>query len=482
MISGRQALTQIMSAERQQQGELQGLDQALEGLGQELMSLEQRRADDYAALARVRVDLVDDGTLSGALDAAERQVAALLEQRAQAVATLQRELDDAKARRDALGVEREAQADLLDQASERLDDAEAAIQARLGTDPSYQAQQAQAREAERVAMHAEEKAMDSEQEQDAKGAAYLADPLFIYLWKRHFGTPKYRAGGLARWLDGKVARLIGYNDARLNYARLLEIPRRLRDYAGAARQQSNDAFSALRSLDEAARETDGVLALEQARDAEQERLETIDVRIGEVEASINDLLEHQARFAAGDDDYTSKAVDFLAAELERDDLNELRRAAQATPFPEDDQIVNRLQQAEQEHRRLSFTIENLKQARIKQRQKLEELARLQRDFKRQRMDHTGSGFADGTMVAMMLGNFINGMLNREALMDVLEQQQRQQPRRSNPSFGSGGFGRGTPWGGRHGGFGGLRGGGRISGGGGLGGGSGAGGFRTGGGF
>ena len=480
MISGRQALTQIVSAERQQQSALQGLDQKLEGLGRELMALEQRRADDYAALARVRVDLVDDGTLSSALDAAERQVAAVLEQRRQAAATLQRELDDAKALREALSAEREAQADRLDQAGERLDEAEAATQARLGADPDYQAQRAHAREAERVAMHAEEKATDSEQEQDAKGAAYRADPLFIYLWNRHFGTPKYDAGGLARWLDGKVARLIGYHDARMNYARLLEIPQRLREYASAARQQSDDAFAALRALDEAAREADGVLTLEQARDAEQERIEDIDARIGEAEASINDLLEHQARFASGDDDYTRKAVDFLAAELERDDLAELRRAAQATPFPDDDQIVNRLQQAEQERRRLNFTIENLKQTRAKQQQKLDDLARLQRDFKRQRMDRTGSGFADGNMVAMMLGNFINGMLDREALMDVLEQQQRQQPQRSNPSFGSGGFGRGTPWGGSHGGFGGLRRGGRISSGGSRG--SSSGGFRTGGGF
>ena len=484
MISGRQALAEIVSAEREQQGQLQGLDQKLEELGHALMALEQRRADDYSALARVRVDLVDDGTLTGALDAAERQVAAVLEQRRQAVATLQRELDAAKARREALDAEREAQADALDQAGDRLDGAEAATQARLDADPAYQAWREQVREAERIAMHAEEKASDSEQEQDAKGAAYRADPLFMYLWRRHYGLPKYAAGGITHWLDGKVARLIRYADARLNFSRLLEIPQRLREYANVASQQSEDALAALRALDEAAREADGVLALEQARDAEQERLDDVDARIGEAETSIGDLREHQARFAAGEDDYTLKAVDFLAAELERDDLAELRRAAQATPFPDDDQIVGRLQQAEQERRRLSFTIENLKQTRAKQQRQLEEFATLQRDFKRQRMDSTGSGFADRAMVAMMLGNFINGMLDRKALMDVLEQQQRQQPRRSNPTFGSGGFGRGTPWGGRHGGFGRV-GGGRISRGG-LGGGgggdSGGGGFRTGGGF
>ncbi|MGB5737085.1 MAG: hypothetical protein WBM40_21865, partial [Thiohalocapsa sp.] len=389
-------------------------------------------------------------------------------------------LDEARAARDGLDGQREAQADVLEQANDRLDAAEADTQARLDADPAYQVQRDRAREAERIALHAEEKASDSEQEQDAKGAAYRADPLFMYLWNRHYGQPKYDAGGIARWLDGKVARLIGYADARLNYTRLLEIPSRLREHATLAKQQTEDAFAALRALDEAAREADGVLELEQARDTEQERLDDIDARIGEAETDINDLLEHQARFASGDDDYTHQAVDYLSAELERDDLAELRRDALATPFPDDDLIVERLLQAEQERRKLSFTIENLKQTRLKQQQKVEEFSRLERDFKRQRMDRGDSGFADGAMVAMMLANFVNGMLDREALMDVLEQQQRQQPRRANPTFGSGGFGRGTPWGGGGGGLGGSLGRGRGGLGGGFGGGGG--GFKTGGGF
>ncbi|MEN8762050.1 MAG: hypothetical protein ABF290_06405, partial [Thiogranum sp.] len=68
-------------------------------------------------------------------------------------------------------------------------------------------------------------------------------------------------------------------------------------------------------------------------------------------------------------------------------------------------------------------------------------------------------------------NFLNGMLDRDSLWRVLEQQQRYRPRRTNPTFGSGGFGRGTVWGGRRGGLGG-----------GFGRGGGGGGFRTGGGF
>ena len=57
-------------------------------------------------------------------------------------------------------------------------------------------------------MHADEKAARSEEEKLQKGEAYRNDRLFMYLWRRDFGLPGYRAWPLARWLDGKVARII----------------------------------------------------------------------------------------------------------------------------------------------------------------------------------------------------------------------------------------------------------------------------------
>jgi hypothetical protein len=85
----------------------------------------------------------------------------------------------------------------------------------------------------------------------------------------------------------------------------------------------------------------------------------------------------------------------------------------------------------------------------------------------------------------MLANFLNGLLDRQTLWKVLQEQHRYRPQRSDPTFGSGGFGRGSPWGG---GSVDLRDLGSVLGGlgrgrsGGLGGGFGRGGFRTGGGF
>ena len=116
----------------------------------------------------------------------------------------------------------------------------------------------------------------------------------------------------------------------------------------------------------------------------------------------------------------------------------------------------------------------LKRALRQQHKKLQELESLRADFRRRRYDQSGYSFSDGNLIAAMLGNFLDGVLDRDSLWRVLEQQQRYRPKRTNPTFGSGGFGRGSVWGGRRGGLGGRLGGGLGRGGGG--------GFRTGGGF
>jgi hypothetical protein len=124
----------------------------------------------------------------------------------------------------------------------------------------------------------------------------------------------------------------------------------------------------------------------------------------------------------------------------------------------------------------------LRELRAKHEARIHELEKVLADFKRNHFDSPETAFADGALVSMMLGNFLNGLLSRDALWKVLEQQQSYQRRQADPGFGSGGFGRGTVWGG------GMRfprmpgpsgGGFRFPSGGG---GSSGGGFRTGGGF
>ena len=64
-----------------------------------------------------------------------------------------------------------------------------------------------------------------------KGEPYENDKLFMYLWRRGFGTSEYSANPFTRMLDRWVARKCRYDKARPNYWMLNEIPKRLEAHA-----------------------------------------------------------------------------------------------------------------------------------------------------------------------------------------------------------------------------------------------------------
>lgn len=492
MISGSQAIAEIAQVARGQQQALDDLDARLAELRSQQQALLHERAEQLKALARIRVELLGDAA-SDPLDAAEAEAARRLEERDAAVAALEQEIADAQAGRDALEQARSAQSERLQAAADALDAAEAQAQTRLAEDVDYQAQLEQTQEAERIALYAAEKASEREQEQVGKISAYQADPLFMYLWQRDHGGDNDRARGLTAWLDAKVARLIGYADARLSYQRLLEIAPRLRAHAEQMQQRAEAEIDALAALDEAARAADGIPALEQTRAREQDAFDEIDQRIDVAQQRLDALIEQRAEFAAGQDAQSRAAVERLAAALGASELVELERAARATPMREDDQLIAALVELEREQRRLAFLRDQLEATRSKQQQRLHDLTELQRDMRRRRMDAPGSLFEDKGLVAMMLANFVNGLLDRRALLRGLEEQYRYRPQRADPDFGSGRYRRGSPWGGRphpgsigrssSGRLGGSASGDGFGGGGfGTGGGFGGSGFRTGGGF
>src|SRR5215218_7085239 len=67
-----------------------------------------------------------------------------------------------------------------------------------------------------IVQRAEEKLAQAEADRAEKRRPYESDPLFMYLWRRRFGTRDYYAGNLVRYFDRKVAHLIGFENARVN--------------------------------------------------------------------------------------------------------------------------------------------------------------------------------------------------------------------------------------------------------------------------
>jgi len=490
MISGRQTLASIDSSLQNLRDKISRTEQQVEERNNRILALRQDEINNYRKLSRLRVDILAADQLITIPDDAERTVQGLLEQRNNGMQKVRDDIAASEQHRRDLEHKREQQGSAVEAAADVVDAAEKKTQDRLDADPAYQKQLQVTREMERTVRHAQGKATQREEELESKGKPFHNDPLFMYLWNRKYATVDYQANGLTRWLDGKVAKLTRYGVARVNFSKLQEIPQRLREHADEIGQEAKQEYEALKALDTRARKEDGIPQLEEIQEQQEAELKKIDEQIEQAMARQQKLEQEKTDYSAGTDKYYQKAVEYLTGELRRDDLRDLRIEAQVTPFPEDDMIISHLLEQEEQEQDLLNGIAQLKNLNAQQQKRLAEMESLRSEFKRQRYDSPGTGFSDPAVIGSTLGNLINGVLTSKAFWRILEQQRRYQPRRADPGFGSGGFGRGTVWGSGmrfpSGGGGGIFGSGRRGGfsfpGGGSGRRGGGGGFRTGGGF
>jgi hypothetical protein len=441
MQSGRDTLASIDHALHQVRGQLQELDTEIQSASTHLVALRQAEAVCYKQLAQLRLGQLVTGEIVANFDQAEQRVGDLLTQRKHALQTLQQQIETLQAQQHQIESERTRQQQRVAEAAERLDHAEAATQKRLQDDSIYQEQVQKARQADAIATQAEAKTEQAETDRREKGTAYEADPLFMYLWKRGYGTSEYAANPIARFFDKKVAALCRYHDARPNYAMLLEIPVRLRAHAQRVRADAEREFEALTALERVAAEADGIPALRQAVEEVEQGLDVIDERIQEEEERFRQLLDEKAAYAAGEDALYHQASSTLVEQFEREGIRSLRRQAEATRTPEDDRIVQELAGIDRRQEALEAALVQHKQMHSSQIERLQQLEDVRRKFKRARYDDVHSSFANTTLLAMIMNQFLRGSASSDALWGSMNRHQRYRRIESDPGFGSGGFSR-----------------------------------------
>lgn len=494
MYSGREVLTAINSGLVQITHQVDNSEQEIDQLNSQQLKLEKSESEQFRKLAKLRLNLLASGDIIQRLDASERRAEELLKQRLQTRRDLKQQIAHLDKERSKLEQQRDVQAELADKATEALDQREAETQKTLAADEKYQQQLLQAQNADRTAIHAEEKTDVSTKDRIEKGKPYEQDVFFMYLWKRNYGTSKYHANNLIRYFDKKIAHLCGYDKARANYNMLTELPVRLQSHAEIKRQRADEALQALKKLEQDAAALAGVAALQTHLHTAEQALEDAEQAIEDHDAKTLTLQHREAAFVTGEDKEFLDIIQLLVSTFRRDDLTALYQDAAQTPLPEDDLIVRELLSIRNQRDELTDTQSQQRELLKEQQQRQLGLNSVQRAFKQSRYDASNSVFSDGTRVSLLLNQYLNGILDSTVLWKQLQRLQKTQAAYSDPFFGTGSFPRsgGDVWRGgrsrfprggsggfsfpRRGGLGGL-------GGGGLGGsGGGGGGFRTGGGF
>ena len=463
MISTFDALDSIERAGHGLREDEDRLARIVEATAAETARLRTEQAGLFKSLARIRLDALAQNQILGTLDAAESKALSLVEDQQQKLEALSKRRDAILAELSRIRDERTEKAKKVAEAAEAIAALKETTQKRMAGDLAWQAQAAKLSGAQARAEATDDKAKQSETDRDEKSKPYLADSLFVYLWKSGYGTSAYRGGPIARLGDGYVARVVNYEPARQNYFTLTEIPKRLREHAERLKAEVVEEEARLTAIERTALEADGIEEREAVHRKAEEDLEASDHRIAELEQE-NAALEQQRTMLLGEDGQQGLggALAELAASMQREDLRVLLREALETPTQEDERIVRRLQELESELTRQSEQADEARRAAIQLARKRAELQRSRDDFRRSGYERRGGGFSNDKLIGDVIGGIIGGMLSSRELGDALRSGYR--PGGSTSSFPS------RPGGGI---FGGSSGGmGRGSGGG----------FRTGGGF
>lgn len=475
MISARQALNDIERAILGVRRDEDRLVAMLADTKAEGDRLRAEQADAFRALARLRLDAIARDEVVGELDSVERRARAALDKRRDRLAELKASREGASKKLEDLEDKRAAAAKLRDAAIEVVETKSDAVEARLVAEDEWKRLTAAIEAAEATASAAEEKRRQAEQDRAVKGEPYENDRLFMYLWQRGYGTSAYRAGALTRYFDAKVARIAGYDAARVNYFMLTEIPTRLAEHAERLKAEVAAAVTARQAYERAALEADGIQPLEAAVADADRALAKIETDIARVRSDV-DSIDKETAAALDDngDPAVRGVIEDLAGTLARADMVELVRRAEATPTPEDDRIVKQLRQIERDLIRVDAQAEELRRASIDVATKRQELEHSRDLFRRNGYDRPNGSFTNGDTIGSLIGGIISGAITAAVLEGAFRDGYRYSGSSRRDDFG-GSFGGGGAWG-DNGGFGT---GGGFGGGGGD---SGNDGFSTGGGF
>jgi hypothetical protein len=422
-VSGREALSSIEDGIAGVRSNETQLASVLRSAMDEAERQRRTLAETYRSLALVRLDAVMRGDIVGELDAAERRAVDLMRaQKAKLDQLLIRHAGADQKVRDA-EVTHRAQTEAVEKAGAPITALSADVSKTLTSDAAWTAEHARVEAMAQVAQGAEEKAKQVEADRDTKRKPYEADPLFMYLWKRGFGTASYSAGNFVRLMDRWVARLVGYDSARPNYVMLNEIPLRLRENAAARETELDAEHLALQRIERKALEDAGIKPLEQALAKAQAALDAATKVLNDAQAALTALDKERAALVdQGDRQAHDDAIGVLSQAMSRDDIRTLYKDALATKTGDDDKLVQKIDETQRAIAKADAEVSRIRDESREIARRRGELEGVRDNFRRRQYDQPWSGFEldKGQVVSDVIGGIIRGAIQGAVLWSIFE--------------------------------------------------------------
>lgn len=426
-IEGTEVFESLQAELKQARRELNECQQASARLDREINDLLTRRGEALLQLARHFLPEISRPAVERTFEGIRADLMAILARREAARRKVQAELE----RADEEVRERNAQIDdvtgRLNEKVAQRDQLEARVVRILKGNQAFQ-------ERSKLALQAEEQLHKNEQRvgEIAKEAAeklphYERSKLFRYLYERGFGTSAYKAGDWTRAIDGWVARLIGYAEARSGYEFLKKTPDLVAAEVAKRRDQFNQLMRQVEALQHDEADKIGLTAV--LREGEALGLER-DGLVNDVERFKKEAEQHRKALASlerSENQFYNEAIERFRKFLGETKVAVLQQRALQTPEPDDDAIVADLARLDQQ-----IAESTPRRAEISDRKKVldrrqEGIDLIVRRYRKANFDSQRSYFVKDFGLRQALDQFEKGGTDAEAFWQTITSSQRFRP-------------------------------------------------------
>lgn len=422
-IRGPEALASLDEAMRDIRREEDEISKRLARAADRISKIREGEAELFRQLARLRLDPAIQGELDGAISAAETRARAQVKAHAKDLSRAESAVAEIDARLSQLTTERAAVLKKYETHQAELRALANSLGASIARDPAFAAKQEQAVALAEVAAQSMRKTEQAEADREEKGKPYREDRLFMYLWEAGYGTANYRANNLVRYLDGLVAKLVGFHKTRPNFAMLNEIPLRLREHAERQIAMAKSAEAELDEMETAAIDAAGGKPIRDAMKSAQQQLTDFDAQMLATEDQRDEAARTVATLSQGLNPAIEGTLGELATALKREDIQSLLADARRTRTGQDDTIVAQIDdaraRAKEEEQETREQKERLKTLAARRR----ELEDIQWEFKKQHFDDPRSTFREERLVGDLLNDFLRGSITAASYWDKWQRSQ-----------------------------------------------------------
>ena len=426
-LSGPQAIKSLDEAVRDIRREEEDVGKKLARISDRTAKLSERQAALYRELAMFRLTDERRDDTNARLSAAEIEANALIERHRTGLVEVEKTVTKLDRDVAALARKRRLLLDEIDKHQQGLKSLSKQIAAEMSKDPAYEQQRSETERLQKIAVEAMTKTEQAEADQETKGKPYRDDPLFMYLWETGYGTRNYKANNLVRWLDGIVARMVRYQDARPNFAMLNEIPMRLRDHAEHQAEIAAGAERKLDELEQAAIDSAGGKPMRLALEKARTQIDELDAKMVALEDTRDEAAVRLREFTEGRDDAFERAATLLADGFEATGMKQLLALAEATPSPRDDDIVLKLGDIFAGLAELDAEARDHKDRLKALTARRREIEDIEFEFKKARFDDPRSVFREDNLAGDVLNQFLRGAITAAVYWNAWQKSQSWRP-------------------------------------------------------